>query len=84
MRRIYVRTPRFATQEGVRVGSSEQRILTAYPGRLSREPRKFRPEEDELILRRDNRKVIFTLAQGRVEQISTGRKPEIDLVEGCS
>jgi hypothetical protein len=84
LRRIYVRTPRFATKEGIRVGSSEQRVLAVYPGRLSRQPQKYRPEEDDLILRKDNRKVIFTLAHGQVEEISTGRKPEIDLVEGCS
>ena len=84
LRRIYVRTPRFATKEGVRVGSTEQRVLAAYAGKLSRQPQKYRPEEDELILRRDNRKVIFTLGDGRVEEISTGRRPEIDLVEGCS
>jgi len=84
LRRIYVRTPRFATKEGVRVGSSEQRVLAAYPGALQRQPQKYVPEEDDLILRRDNRKVIFSLAKGRVSEISTGRKPEIDLVEGCS
>ena len=84
LRRIYVRTPRFATKAGVRVGSSEQRVLAAYPGALSRQPQKYEPEEDDLILRKGNRKVIFSLDDGRVEEISTGRKPEIDLVEGCA
>ena len=84
LRRIYVRTPRFATKEGVRVGSSEQRVLSAYPGMLSRQPQKYVPQEDDLVLRRDRRKVIFSLAEGRVAEISTGRRPEIDLVEGCS
>jgi hypothetical protein len=84
LRRIYVRTPKFATAKGIRVGSSEQRVLAAYPGQLSRQPQKYRPEEDELILRKGNSKVIFTLAKGDVEEISAGRRPEIDLVEGCS
>jgi len=84
LRRIYVRTPRFATAKGIRVGSSEQRVLAAYPGKLSRQPQKYRPEEDDLILRKGNSKVIFTLADGEVDEISAGRKPEIDLVEGCS
>jgi len=34
--------------------------------------------------RRHDSKVIFTLADGEVEEISAGRRPEIDLVEGCS
>ncbi|MDQ3724227.1 MAG: hypothetical protein M3376_14450 [Actinomycetota bacterium] len=84
LRRIYIRTPRFATREGVRVGSSEKRVLSAYAGMLRREPQKYVPEEDDLILRTNDRKVIFSLADGRVAEISTGRKPEIDLVEGCS
>jgi len=84
LRRIYVRTPRFATKEGIRVGSSEQRVLAVYPGQLKRQPQKYIFNEDDLVLRKGNRKVIFTLAKGRVAEISTGRKPEIDLVEGCS
>lgn len=84
LRRIYVRTPRFATKEGVRVGSTERRVLAAYPGKLQRRPQKYAPTEDDLILRRDDRKVIFSLAEGRVSEISAGRTPEIDLVEGCS
>jgi len=84
LRRIYIRTPKFATAKGIRVGTAEARVLAAYPGRLSRQPQKYRPEEDDLTLRKDNRKVIFTLNKGQVEEISTGRKPEIDLVEGCS
>ncbi|MEA2195212.1 MAG: hypothetical protein QOG42_1646 [Solirubrobacteraceae bacterium] len=82
--RIYIRTPRFATKEGVRVGNTEQRVLAAYPGLLRREPQKFTPEEDDLILRKGDRKVIFSLAKGHVAEISTGRRPEIDLVEGCA
>jgi len=84
LRRIYLRTPRFATPKGVRVGSSEQRVLAAYPGKLRRQSQKFTPEEDDLILRKGDRKVIFSIAGGRVAEISSGRTPEIDLVEGCS
>ena len=84
LRRIYIRTPRFATAKGVRVGSSERRVLAAYPNQLRREPQKYRPQEDDLVLRKGSRKIIFTLNDGSVEEISTGRVPEIDLVEGCS
>jgi hypothetical protein len=84
LRRIYIRTPRFATAKGIRVGSSERRVLAAYPHQLRRAPQKYRPQEDDLVLRKGTRKIIFTLNNGSVEEISTGRIPEIDLVEGCS
>ncbi len=84
LRRIYVNTPRFATSKGVRVGSSERRLLAAYPGRLKRQPQHYSPEEDELVWRSDRRKIIFTMNDEKVAGISTGRIPEIDLVEGCS
>lgn len=84
LRRIYIRTPQFATKAGVRVGASEQRVVAAYPDKLARVPQKYAPEEDNLVLRQGTRKIIFTLADGKISEISTGRPPEINLVEGCS
>jgi hypothetical protein len=83
LRRIYVRTPRFATEKGVRVGATEKRVLAAYPDMLARVPQKF-VNEDNLILSKDNRKIVFSLADGKISEISTGRTPEINLVERCS
>lgn len=83
LRRIYVLTTRFATKEGIRVGATEKRVLAAYPGMLARLPQKY-ADEDNLVLSKDNRKVVFSLAHGRVSEISTGRTPEINLVERCS
>lgn len=36
------------------------------------------------MLRNGNRGIMFSLAKGKVAEISTGRAPEIDLVERCS
>jgi hypothetical protein len=83
LRRIYVQTPRFATKENIRVGATEKRVLAAYPGMLARVPQKF-ANDDDLVLSRDGRKLIFSLADGKVSEISTGRTPEINLVERCS
>ena len=83
LRRIYIRTTQFATKQGIRVGSSERRVLAAYPGKLVRVKQKY-INEDNLVLRDGNRKIIFSLAKGKVAEISTGRTPEIDLVERCS
>lgn len=84
LRRIYVRTTKFATTKGVRVGSSEKRVLAAYSGKVVRVPQKYVPNEDDLVVRQGSRKLIFRLAKGKVAEISTGLKPEIDLVEACS
>jgi len=86
LRRIYVDTPRFATTAGIRVGSSEHAVLAAYPGLLARVPQKYTPAQDDLVLPRgtSTRKLIFSLTHGKVTEISTGRTPEINLVEGCS
>jgi hypothetical protein len=61
-----------------RSGSSP---LTPACSRASRQ--KF-ADDDNLVLSKDNRKVVFSLADGKVSEISTGRTPEIDLVERCS
>lgn len=83
LRRIYIRTTQFATKQGIRVGSSERRVVAAYPNKLARLKQKY-VDEDNLVLRDGNRKIIFSLANGKVAEISTGRVPEIDLVEHCS
>jgi hypothetical protein len=83
LRRIYVRTRAFATSAGIRVGSSEEKVLAAYPNMLTRTPQFYTPEQDNLVLRKGSRKIVFSLTAGRVSEISTGRKPEIDYVEGC-
>jgi hypothetical protein len=37
--------------------------------------------EDHHVVRQGSRKLVFTLAEGKVAEISTGPKLEIDLVE---
>jgi hypothetical protein len=84
LRRIYIRTPVFATTAGIRVGSSEERVLAAYPGVLDRVPQHYVPDQDNLVLKKGRSKVVFSLTDGKVTEISAGRKPEIDYVEGCA
>lgn len=84
LRRIYVRTARFATENGVHVGDTEEHVLNSYPGMLERVAQKYTPNQVDLILHKGDREIIFTFAHGRVSGISTGSRPEIDLVEGCS
>jgi hypothetical protein len=84
LRRIDILTPVFATAAGIRVGSTEARVLAAYPGVLERIPQFYVPDQDNLVLSKGRSKLIFTLTDGKVTEISTGRKPEIDYVEGCA
>jgi hypothetical protein len=55
-----------------------------YPDKLVRVAQKYAPDEDDLVLRKDDRRIVFSLADSKVTEISTGRIPEINLVERCS
>jgi len=82
--RIYVYTRRYATRSGVRVGDSEQDVLDTYPGEIVRTPHEYAPNGSYLKIEDGNRKVVFETDGSKVTSISTGRKPEIDYVEGCA
>ena len=82
--RIYVDEPRYATRAGVRVNDSEQRVMAVYGSRVIRTPHVYVPGGSYLKLVSGNRKIVFETNGTRVTSISTGRKPEIDYVEGCA
>lgn len=82
--RIYVRTRRYATRSGIRIGDSEEDVLETYPGDIVTEPHTYDPNGSYLKLVDGNRKVVFETDGSKVTDISTGRKPEIDYVEGCA
>jgi hypothetical protein len=81
--RIYVRGRRYATRSGVRVGDTEQKVLATYPGEIVREPHAY-TNGFYLKIVDGNRKVVFETDGRRVTEISTGRRPEIDYIEGCA
>lgn len=81
--RIYVNTRRHATRSGVRVGDSEAKVYDTYPGEVVTKPHAY-TDGHYLEIHDGNRKVVFETDGRRVKSISTGRKPEIDYVEGCS
>ena len=82
--RVYVGSTRYATRSGIRVGDSEQAVLDTYRGEVVREPHAYDPQGSYLKIVDGNRKVVFDTDGRRVTQISTGRRPEIDYVEGCA
>lgn len=73
-----------ATPSGVRVGDSVARLRRAYPGRLVRVENFYEPRKFNYEYREGNRKLVFYTDNVRVRQITTGRRPEVDYVEGCA
>jgi hypothetical protein len=75
-----------ATRPGIRVGDTVAALRRAYGGRLRSEPNKYTPKaRDYWVAFPANRKIKFYANPRRViTQISSGRTPEIDFVEGCS
>jgi hypothetical protein len=82
--RIYVASRRYATRTKIRVGDSQRKVLARYGRAIARSPHKFVPGGLYLKLTVGNRRLVFETDGKRVTQISSGRKPEIDYVEGCA
>lgn len=82
--RIYVNSRRYATKSGLRVGATEAQVRAAYGSQLVVRPHKYDPNGHYMEVRDGNRKVVFATDGSRVGEISTGRLPEIDYVEGCA
>ncbi len=73
-----------ATPSGVRVGDSVARLRRAYPGRLVRVANFYEPRKFNFEYRDGNRKLVFFTNNVHVRQITAGRRPEVDYVEGCA
>jgi hypothetical protein len=75
-----------STRSGVEVGDTVADLRRAYGSRLRSQPNKYTPKaRDYWVSFPRNRKLVFYAnPQRKVTQISSGRKPEIDFVEGCS
>jgi hypothetical protein len=80
---ISVRSPRIRTSRGVRVGDTISRLLARYPGRLAEVPN-FYTHEPQYEYAAGRRKLMFFTHGGRIDEIFTGRKPEVNYVEGCA
>jgi len=82
--RIYVRSRLYATRAGIRVGDSQRKVLASYGRSLVRSPHKYVDGGSYLKLTIGSRRLVFETDGRRVDQMSAGRKPEIDYVEGCA
>ncbi len=82
--RIYVPTRGYATRTNIRVGDSERKVVVRYGRAVTRSPHKYLRGGSYFKLTVGNRRLVFETDGRRVTQMSSGRKPEIDYVEGCS
>jgi len=83
---INVSGPGISTRSGISVGDTIVALRRAYGSKLRSGPNKYTPGiRDYWVTFPNNRKIKFyTSAKRTITQISSGRKPEVDFVEGCS
>jgi len=84
--RVEVDSVGVATAAGARVGDSEDRIKSLYPGRVTVTPHKY---EDGHYLTVNavgdsSFAIVFETSKGRVTRYRAGRRPAVEYVEGCS
>lgn len=74
-----------STRSGIEVGDRVPALRRAYGSRLRSEPNKYTPKARDYSVGFGNRKLKFYAnPRGAITQISSGRLPEVDFVEGCS
>lgn len=83
--RVEVNGRGFHTPGGVEVGDTEALLRAAYGGRLRRKPNEYEPGGSYYVLDRGRgRRIVFETDGRRVDYIRAGRRPDVDLVEGCA
>jgi hypothetical protein len=82
--RIDVRGRTYGTRKGIHVGDRQREVLARYGPGLKQSPHKFVRGGFYLKLTVGSKRLVFETDGKRVTQISGGRKPEIDYVEGCA
>ncbi|MCW6038133.1 hypothetical protein K4A83_17920 [Spirulina subsalsa FACHB-351] len=87
--RVETGNPRLSTLSGAKVGDTEARIRSLYPGQIVAEPHEYVPGGKYLFFmpqdsaQRNYRVVFETDAQGRITRIRSGKMPEVGYIEGC-
>ena len=86
--RVQVDSAGIRTVEGAQVGDSESRILELYGARARIEPHEYSyPEGHYVVVTPPGdtlHRIIFETLNGRVTKYRAGRRPAVELVEGCS
>jgi hypothetical protein len=77
------------TISGARIGDSESKIKSLYPGQIQVTPNKYNPNGHNLTFtpkdpNQGNYRVVFETDRNRVTTFRSGKLPEVEWVEGCS
>ncbi|HEY9834592.1 MAG TPA: hypothetical protein V6D26_28840 [Stenomitos sp.] len=80
---------RITTISGARIGDTESKIKSLYPGRITVTPAKYAPNGHYLIFTPKDRndahyRIVFETDGNRVTEFRSGKQPEVEWVEGCS
>ncbi len=78
-----------ATVSGAKIGDTESRIKSLYPGQIQVTPHKYvQGGHDLIFIPKDavdkNYRVLFETDGKRVTRFRSGKLPEVEFVEGCS
>lgn len=77
------------TISGGRIGDTEAKIKSLYPGQIQVTPNKYNPNGHNLTFtpknpNEGNYRVVFETDGNRVTTFRSGKLPEVEWVEGCS
>lgn len=85
--RVDVTSVGIATTEGARVGDSEARIRNLYGARVSESPHKYTNGKyltvTPLAPTDSAFRLIFEIGDGHVTRYRSGKRPQVEYVEGC-
>jgi hypothetical protein len=86
--RIDVDTGAVTTEDGVKIGDSEQKLQSVYDGDLQVEPHKYIQGGHYMTVLGDSasagKAIVFETDGKKVTSFRAGRLPEVKWVEGCS
>lgn len=87
--RIDIKNPQITTRSGAKIGDTEARIKSLYPGQIKVTSHKYVPKGHYLtFMPKDaadqNYRIIFETDGNRVTRYRAGQLPQVEWVEGCS
>ena len=84
--RVEIDSVGIATAAGARVGDTEERIRSLYPGRVTVTPHKYEDGHYLTVNAAGDSTfaIVFETSKGKVTRYRAGRRPAVVLVEGCS
>ena len=84
--RVEVRSGTVATAEGARIGDTEEKIKSLYPGIVTVRPHKYTDGHYLVVTPKDagENRIVFETDGKKVTRYQSGRLPAVEYVEGCS